>query len=65
MQNLWTKEDQILLKKFQEEIVTVPMLEIPYPCQTFNIKKYWTNDIMGEVLLQEDDSLEKRKPKTH
>ena len=58
MQKICTPEEQRLPEMIKEDILTVPTLSISDPYQIFYIKKEWYNDVMGAVIIQEEDSAE-------
>ena len=51
MQNLWNLDGQRLLERLKKYILSGPILARPDPSRWFYIKKYWSKDGMGEVLL--------------
>ena len=55
---LWIAEDQRLLERLKEDIVSGPTLKIPKSHQRFYINAYWSKGGMGAVLLQAKYSLE-------
>ena len=61
MQNLWTSEDQSLLEILKEDIVAGDTSARPYPHQELYITLDCFKDVMGEVILQADNSVEARK----
>ena len=60
MQNLCNIEYQRLLERLKKYILSGPTLAITYPSRSFYIKKYWSKDGTGAVLLKEDVSEEAR-----
>ena len=52
MQNIWTPDDQSLLKRLKEDIMEIPMLSIPDPSQIFYVNAEWSKDVMEVMLLQ-------------
>ena len=60
MDKLWGKEEDELLQKLKDDIISGPMLARPDPARRFYIKTDWSKDGMGAVLLQAENSEEAR-----
>ena len=58
MQKLWNSEYQRLLEWLKKDILSGRTLAIPDPSIRSFIKIYWTKDVMGAVIMQEDVSAE-------
>ena len=57
MQNLWNPNEQILLERIKKDIIAGPILSRPGPYRRFYINTDWSTEVMGVVLLWEDDSV--------